>query len=95
MSLNLDDIRRIAHLARIEITETEAQATAAQLNDIFKMIERMQQIDTSGIEPMAHPLGGVQRLRRDVVTEQVDRDENLKNAPSAAAGLFVVPRVIE
>ncbi len=79
MSLNLDDIRRIAHLARIEITETEARATAAQLNDIFKMIERMQQIDTSGIEPMAHPLGGVQRLRRDVVTEQVDRDENLKN----------------
>lgn len=95
MSLSLDDIRRIAHLARIEITEAEAQATAAQLNDIFKMIERMQQIDTSGIEPMAHPLGGVQRLRRDVVTEQVDRDENLKNAPAAAAGLFVVPRVIE
>jgi aspartyl-tRNA(Asn)/glutamyl-tRNA(Gln) amidotransferase subunit C len=55
----------------------------------------MQQIDTVGIEPMAHPLGGVQRLRRDAVTDQVDRDENLKNAPAAAAGLFVVPRVIE
>ncbi|MCA3218942.1 MAG: Asp-tRNA(Asn)/Glu-tRNA(Gln) amidotransferase subunit GatC [Burkholderiales bacterium] len=95
MSLGLDDVRRIAHLARIEITDAETQATAAQLNDIFAMIERMQKIDTRGIEPMAHPLGGDQRLREDVASEAINRDENLKNAPAAAAGLFVVPRVIE
>ncbi len=95
MSLSLDDVRRIAHLARIEITEAETQATAAQLNDIFAMIERMQKIDTRGIEPMAHPLGGDQRLRDDAASEAIDRDENLKNAPAQVEGLFIVPRVIE
>ncbi len=95
MSLSLDDVRRVAHLARIEITEAETQATAAQLNDIFAMIERMQKIDTRGIEPMAHPLGGDQRLREDAASEAINRDENLKNAPAQVEGLFVVPRVIE
>jgi aspartyl-tRNA(Asn)/glutamyl-tRNA(Gln) amidotransferase subunit C len=95
MSLSLDDVRRIAHLARIEITDAETQATAAQLNDIFAMIERMQKIDTRGIEPMAHPLGGDQRLRDDVPSERIDRSENLKNAPAQVEGLFIVPRVIE
>ena len=95
MSLSLDDVRRIAHLARIEITEAEGQATAAQLNDIFAMIERMQKIDTRDVEPMAHPLGGAQRLRKDAATETIDRNETMKNAPAATEGLFVVPRVIE
>lgn len=95
MSLSLDDVRRIAHLARIEITDAEAQATAAQLTDIFAMIERMQKIDSRGMEPMAHPLGGDQRLREDVASESIDRGANLKNAPVQVEGLFVVPRVIE
>ena len=95
MSLSLDDVRRIAHLARIEITDAQASATLAQLNDIFKMIEQMQQIDTTGVEPMAHPLGGVQRLRADAANESIDRDDNLKNAPAQQDGLFLVPRVIE
>lgn len=95
MSLQLDDVRRIAHLARIEITDDQAAATLAQLNDIFAMIERMQKVDTTGVEPMAHPLGGAQRLRADAVTESIDRDANLKNAPAQEDGLFLVPRVIE
>ncbi len=95
MALSLTDVNRIAHLARIEITEAQAQATLAQLNDIFAMIERMQQVNTDGIEPMAHPLGGTQRLRRDDANAQVDRAENMKNAPEQQDGLFVVPRVIE
>ena len=95
MSLTRDDVYRIAHLARIEINETQAQATLAQLNDIFAMIERMQQIDTRGIEPMAHPLGGDQRLREDRVTERDNRDANLRNAPESQDGLFLVPKVIE
>lgn len=95
MSLSLDDVRRIAHLARIEITDAQAGATLAQLNDIFKMIEQMQRVDTTGVEPMAHPLGGVQRLRTDAANESIDRDDNLKNAPAQQDGLFLVPRVIE
>jgi aspartyl-tRNA(Asn)/glutamyl-tRNA(Gln) amidotransferase subunit C len=95
MSLSLDDVRRIAHLSRIEITDAQAQATLAQLNDIFGMIEQMQKVDTTGIEPMAHPLGGHQRLRADAVTETIERDCNLANAPAQQDGLFLVPRVIE
>jgi len=95
MSLALDDVRRIAHLARIEVGDAQAAATLAQMNDIFAMIERMQRVDTAGVEPMAHPLDGVQRLRADRVTEQVDRDALLANAPAQEDGLFLVPRVVE
>jgi aspartyl-tRNA(Asn)/glutamyl-tRNA(Gln) amidotransferase subunit C len=95
MALDLDQVRRIAHLARIEITDGEAQRTLEQLSDIFAMIERMRAVDTTGIEPMAHPLGGHQRLRDDVVTESDERAGNLANAPEQQDGLFLVPRVIE
>ena len=95
MSLKLDDVHRIAHLARIRIDDDQARATLAQLNDIFEMIGRMQRVDTTGVEPMFHPLGGAQRLRDDAVTESIDREANLGNAPSHDAGLFLVPKVIE
>lgn len=95
MSLTLADVARIAHLARIEITEDEGQRTLAQLNDIFAMIEQMRAVDTDGIEPMSHPLGGAQRLRPDAVTEADDRAANMRNAPEQQDGLFLVPKVIE
>ena len=95
MSLTLEDVARIAHLARIEITPQEGQRTLAQLNDIFAMIEQMRAVDTEGIEPMSHPLGGVQRLREDIVTESDKRTVNLQNAPEQQDGLFLVPKVIE
>lgn len=95
MALTENDVARIAHLARIEIDDAQRRAMLAQLNDIFAMIERMQAVDTTGIEPMAHPLGGRQRLREDRVTEADARDENMKNAPAAQDGLFLVPRVVE
>jgi len=95
MALDLAQIRRIAALASIEVTDDEAQRVLDQLNDIFKMIERMQAVDTEGIEPMAHPLGGVQRLRDDAVTVADERAANLANAPAQQDGLFLVPRVIE
>ncbi|HTT11813.1 MAG TPA: Asp-tRNA(Asn)/Glu-tRNA(Gln) amidotransferase subunit GatC [Burkholderiaceae bacterium] len=95
MSLTRDDVYRIAHLARIEINEAQANATLAQLNDIFAMIEKMQRVDTDRIEPMSHPLGGSQRLRDDIVSEHDQRAANLRNAPAQADGLFLVPRVIE
>lgn len=95
MALDLAQVRRIADLALIEVNDNEAQRVLDQLNDIFKMIERMQAVDTEGVEPMAHPLGGVQRLRDDVVSVGDERRANLANAPAQQDGLFLVPRVIE
>ena len=93
--LDLAQVRRIADLARIDVTDDEAQRVLAQLNDIFAMIERMQAVDTDAVAPMAHPLGGTQRLRDDVVSAADERDANLANAPAQQDGLFLVPRVIE
>ena len=95
MALDLAQVRRIADLARIEVTDVEAQRVLAQLNDIFRMIERMQAVDTDGVEPMAHPLGGAQRLRDDVVKVGDERAAILANAPDQHDGLFLVPRVLE
>jgi aspartyl-tRNA(Asn)/glutamyl-tRNA(Gln) amidotransferase subunit C len=95
MALNLDDVKRIALLARLSISEQEAAHTLDQLNGIFALIEEMRSVDTTGIEPMSHPLGGGQRLRKDVVTEGDERVANMRNAPSQLDGLFLVPRVIE
>ena len=95
MSLTLADVQRIAHLARIEITDEQARAAQAQLNDIFVMIEQISRVDATGVAPMTHPLDGAQRLREDVVEPPPDRDELLRNAPAQQQGLFLVPRVIE
>jgi aspartyl-tRNA(Asn)/glutamyl-tRNA(Gln) amidotransferase subunit C len=95
MSLNSSDVRRIAHLVRIEITAAETEQTLVQLNEIFRLIEQLQSVNTAGIEPMSHPLGGSQRLRADLASDQPDREANMKNAPASQDGLFLVPRVIE
>ncbi len=95
MALSLEDVARIAHLARIDLPDGDRAAVLAQLNDIFTMIEKMQRIDTADVAPMAHPLGGKQRLRDDLVTEVDAREMNMKNAPETQDGLFLVPRVIE
>jgi len=95
MPLEIDDVARMAQLARIRISDDEANRTLAQLNDIFAMIEQMRAVDTEGIEPMNHPLGGSQRLRDDVVTEPDRREAAMRNAPEHQEGLFLVPRVIE
>lgn len=95
MSLGLDDVYRIAELAHVGINEVAAQRMQAELNDIFKMIERIQAVDTEGVEPMMHPHDGVQRLREDKVVFGNNREENMKNAPEEFEGLFLVPQVIE
>jgi aspartyl-tRNA(Asn)/glutamyl-tRNA(Gln) amidotransferase subunit C len=95
MALSLSDVRRIAHLARLEITDTEAQETLAQMINIFQLIEQLQSVDTATIEPMSHPIGATQRLRNDQVTEPDRREANMQNAPARQDGLFLVPRVIE
>ena len=95
MSLGLDDVYRIAELAHVGINEEAAQRMQAELNDIFKMIERIQAVDTEGVEPMMHPHDGVQRLREDKVVFGNNREENMKNAPEEFEGLFLVPQIIE
>jgi aspartyl-tRNA(Asn)/glutamyl-tRNA(Gln) amidotransferase subunit C len=95
MSLTIDQVQRIAHLARIEISEQEALTTQTHLNGIFQLIEQMQAVDTRGIEPMAHAQELSQRLRDDVVTESDRRVAYQAVAPEVESGLYLVPKVIE
>ena len=104
MALNITDIKRIAHLARIEINDTEAAATLTKLTGILSLIEQMQAVDTTGITPMSHSQDVVQRLREDVVTATNQREAFQANAPvlgngslekAIDGGLYLVPKVIE
>lgn len=95
MSLNPEQVARIAHLARIELAPAEAAATGARLNAILGLIEQLQAADTQGIAPMAHALDGSQRLREDVVSESDRRAVYQAIAPEVEAGLYLVPKVIE
>jgi len=95
MSLSSDDVQKIAHLACLAVSDEEAEALRRDLSNILDLVEQMAAVDTSAIEPMAHPLAMNQRLRPDEVTESDRRDLYLRNAPAAEKGLFLVPRVIE
>jgi aspartyl-tRNA(Asn)/glutamyl-tRNA(Gln) amidotransferase subunit C len=95
MSLTLEQVRRVAQLARIEISDAEAENTLGHLNGIFTLIEEMQAVDTRGIEPMAHAQDLSQRLRDDTVTEENRRAAFQKVAPEIENGLYLVPKVIE
>ena len=95
MSLNLEQVRRVAQLARLEIRGAEAEHTLGQLNRIFTLIEEMQAVDTTGVEPMAHAQDLGQRLREDRVTESDRRAAFQSVAPETEAGLYLVPKVIE
>jgi len=95
MSLSLPEVKRVAWLARIEITDTEAAAAQGHLNDIFKLIEQMQSVDTESVAPMAHGQDVVQRLREDRVTEGDQHVLYQAIAPQVEDGLYLVPKVIE
>lgn len=95
MSLTLEQVKRIAHLARIEVSEADALATQGHLNGIFQLIEQMQAVDTSGVEPMAHAQDLGQRLREDLVIEGDRRAAFQAIAPETEVGLYLVPKVIE
>lgn len=95
MTLSIDDVKRIADLAYLETNDNEAQATLKQLSDIFNLIEKMQAVDTSMVEPMSHAQDVVQRLRDDIVTESDQRELFQCIAPQVEKGLYLVPKVIE
>lgn len=100
MSLALSDVKRLAHLAQLDLTDTQAAQTLDKLNGIFALVEQMKAIDTTGIEPLNHPIAAFQtdlalRLRDDEVTEANRRDDYQRVAPATQDGLYLVPKVIE
>ena len=97
--MNLEDVQRIAHLSRLELSQAEAEAVLPQLQAIFSLVEEMQAVDTTGLEPLAHPIlflrDLAQPMRVDQVSEADHRKENMDSAPAQQEGYFLVPRVIE
>ena len=99
MALTPQDVSRIAHLARLELSPDEQRAMLAQINGFFSIVEPMSAVDTSGVEPLYTPLSALGdvslRLRDDAVTEADARAANQRSAPAVEDGLFLVPKVLE
>lgn len=95
MPLTPEEVRRIAHLARLAVSDDEVTGYAGELSQILEMVDRMNAVDTAGITPMAHPQHAIQRLRPDVVTETDQRGRFQALAPATERGLYLVPRVVE
>ncbi|RYZ11544.1 MAG: Asp-tRNA(Asn)/Glu-tRNA(Gln) amidotransferase subunit GatC [Comamonadaceae bacterium] len=99
MPLNSSDIGRIANLARLRLAPDESERMLGQINGFFALVEQMRSVDTSGVEPLPHPVAAIEdvtlRLRDDVVSESDQRELNQRSAPAVERGLFLVPRVIE
>jgi aspartyl-tRNA(Asn)/glutamyl-tRNA(Gln) amidotransferase subunit C len=99
MALTSQDIARIAQLARLELQPQEGERMLAQINGFFDIVEKMRAVDTTGVEPLSHPVAAVQdvqlRLRDDRVAEVDNREANQRSAPAVERGLFLVPKVIE
>ena len=95
MALDKDTVLQVAHLARLAIDEAETPGYVRDLSAILEFVEQMNAVDTEGVEPMAHPLDAVQRLRPDEVAETDQRDLFQSVAPRTEDGLYLVPRVID
>jgi aspartyl-tRNA(Asn)/glutamyl-tRNA(Gln) amidotransferase subunit C len=95
MSLQKTDVEKIAHLARISLSEQDIPLYTQNLSNILAFVEQMNSVDTTGIVPMAHPLDATARLRSDIVTETNLREHFQKIAPQVEAGFYLVPKVIE
>jgi aspartyl-tRNA(Asn)/glutamyl-tRNA(Gln) amidotransferase subunit C len=95
MALEASQVEKIAHLARLDVDADDVPEYARNLSAILAFVEQLNRVDTTGVEPLAHPLEATQRLRSDVVTEPDEREKFLRNAPLTEDGLYLVPRVIE
>jgi aspartyl-tRNA(Asn)/glutamyl-tRNA(Gln) amidotransferase subunit C len=100
MSLELSDVKRLSTLAQIELTAEQSAQTLDKLNGIFSLVKQLRAVDTTGIEPLNHPIAAMQpdlalRLRDDVVSEPNRRDDYQAVAPATQDGLYLVPKVIE
>lgn len=95
MSISQQEIEKVAHLARLSIPNEHLDDYAQKLSGILDLVAQLQAVDTTGVEPMAHPLDATQRLRDDMVTESNHRDQYQAIAPEVEKGLYLVPKVIE
>ncbi|NWO96084.1 MULTISPECIES: Asp-tRNA(Asn)/Glu-tRNA(Gln) amidotransferase subunit GatC [unclassified Sphingomonas] len=95
MSVDTATVKKVASLARIAISDSDAERLAPELNNILGWIEQLGEVDTSSVEPMTAVIPNVLRLREDVVTEGNQRDAVLQNAPQGEHGFFTVPKVVE
>jgi len=95
MALDTADVEKIAHLARLGISPDDVPGYARSLSNILAFVEQLNGVDTTGVEPLAHPLEAIQRLRADAVSEQDERETFQSVAPQTESGLYLVPQVIE
>jgi len=95
MSVTVNDVHNIAHLARIAISDRDQAVMSEQLSSILTLVQKLDEVDTDSILPLAHPLEEKLRLRDDIVTTTNERDDYMSLAPSSEAGLYLVPQVVE
>ncbi len=95
MSIEVDEVKKIAKLACLNVDDADVQSYATNLSNILDLVEQMSAVDTTGVAPMSHPFDVVQRLREDVVTDFNRREEFQAIAPKTEDGLYLVPKVIE
>ena len=95
MSIEVDEVKKIARLASLDVKDEDIQSYATNLSNILGLVEQMNAVDTSGVTPMSHPFDAVQRLREDVVTDPDRREDFMAIAPKTEDGLYLVPKVIE
>ena len=95
MSIEVDEVKKIARLACLDVKDEDIQSYATNLSNILDLVEQMNAVDTSGVTPMSHPFDAVQRLREDVVTDTDRREDFMAIAPKTEDGLYLVPKVIE
>ena len=95
MALDVSDVEKIAHLARLGINAEDIPEYSRNLSVILAFVEQLNAVDTTGVEPLAHPLEATQRLRADVVSESDERENFQSIAPQTESGLYLVPQVIE
>lgn len=95
MLLTTEDVKKIAYLARLGIENHDVDSYTKDLSGMLDLMTRMNELDTNGVQPMAHPLDQIQRLRPDVITETDQRDHFQAIAPQVEDGLYLVPKVIE
>jgi aspartyl-tRNA(Asn)/glutamyl-tRNA(Gln) amidotransferase subunit C len=95
MSIDVDEVKKIAKLAALDVKDEDIQSYADNLSNILGLVEQMSAVDTTGVTPMSHPFDVVQRLREDVVTEVDRREDFLAIAPKTEDGLYLVPKVLD
>ena len=100
MSLELSDVQRLSVLAQLELSDEQSTSTLDKLNGIFALVEQLRAVDTTGVEPLNHPIAAIRpdlslRLRDDAVSEPNRRDDYQQVAPATQDGLYLVPKVIE